>query len=649
MEEVWLWWLRTATGVPLWGRSDPSTDVTRVKRSRLWQVSIIVGVMSNICSAKKLGFGPLEKAVALLLHCALKIDVTPLPFLITSPLVPFNPQFSAALCFRSPRPPTTIVTCAAPHAKMSSQRDPRLLYSIGGIRAYHIQQGEESSLTPSGPQTLSLLMVPTNSPFADLSNTRGQNEAPEEDFYLHLNLPPELDLPLPATTQIYHQPPRSYLIPRWDLGPDSGAFTKIEFPPLGTGPDKVTQEDVDTFETILAQCTAFLERAQAPQSSKGATKGAAKPYNPADYAPGEGYISSGKTGEIVLIDEDNGSVVGELAEGANIVEDAAIKPGSKSKLSLHVDSHAFLTNIDQDPVEITVSADGKRIDVKPMTEDYLRLARHPAYKDSGLVQNAAAASRLIVTGSSYLSNLMVSGAEGFISKTQPNEKPMVFKPTTHERVRKINNFTTGIAGVSAKTVGSVSKYAQNIGANMAGKKAKHSKTVNADGTPNTEYKPGLLNKSMIAFSTVADGIAHSGKTLLTHGAASASAAMGHKYGAEAGSITNDLAGGVKNVGLVYIDVTGVSRRAVIKSVAKGMVVGRVKGGGEIVVGGGDGGVIPHEATVQGGGVKNNNLPPGQTAGSASQIGFGNAQPPSYHSGIGESIEGQPAYYPPEKR
>jgi spartin len=223
---------------------------------------------------------------------------------------------------------------------MSGHGDPRLLYTIGGIKAYHIQQGEESSLTPTGPQTLSLLMVPTNSPFADLSNTRPQSEAPEEDFYLHLNLPPELDLPLPATTQIYHQPPRSYLIPRWDLGPESGAFTRIEFPPIGKGPGSVTQEDIDTFETILAQCTAFLERAQNPYPSE---KGAHKAYNPQDYAPGQGYAGAGvgagaagsskqQHGEIVLVDEENGSVVGELAEGAQIVEDPRLQAGSKSKL-----------------------------------------------------------------------------------------------------------------------------------------------------------------------------------------------------------------------------------------------------------------------------------------------------------------------------
>ena len=170
-------------------------------------------------------------------------------------------------------------------------------------------------------------MVPTSSPFDDLSTVDPTSAAPEEDFYLHLHLPPELDQPLPATTQIYHKPPSSYLIPRWDLGPDSSAFTRIEFPGIGNTPGKVTQEDVDTFESILAQCTAFLERASPP-------KGHAH-YNPAAYAPGEGYIGSGQDaphhGQIVLVDEENGSVVGELHDGFNVVESSTIKPGSKSK------------------------------------------------------------------------------------------------------------------------------------------------------------------------------------------------------------------------------------------------------------------------------------------------------------------------------
>lgn len=252
--------------------------------------------------------------------------------------------------------------CSLPSANSSRRQDPKLLYAIPGVSAYHLAYGREESLTPGGPQTLSLLMVPTSSSFADPSAFDGQGEAPAEDFYLHLHLPPELDIPLPATTQIYHQPPRSYLIPRWDLGPDSGAFTRLEFPAVGTRSG--LQEDVDTFETILAQCTAFLERAPPPKAAKvdrekpspplpvgvakssSASKSKSKApsissteapipaYNPASYKPGEGYAkgshSSAQAGQIVLIDEEDGSVIGELSEGFQVVE-TGIKPGSKGK------------------------------------------------------------------------------------------------------------------------------------------------------------------------------------------------------------------------------------------------------------------------------------------------------------------------------
>lgn len=323
-------------------------------------------------------------------------------------------------------------------------------------------------------------------------------------------------------------------------------------------------------------------------------------------------------------------------------------------------AHQVLTtNAETDPVEIVVSPDGKRIEVKPLSEDYLAMARHPAYKNSSLVQNSAAASRLIVTGSSYLSNMMVSGAETFMNKTKPNEKPMVFKPATHERVRKINTATTQVAGFSAKTVGVIGKHAQNFAAGLSGHKNTQHKSLNADGTANQNYKPGLLNKSLIAWSTIGDGLAHSGKQILTSGGAAASAAVGHRWGAEAGGLTGDLAGGVKNVGLVYIDVTGVTRRGIIKSVAKGMIVGKVKNkkGEEqtIMVGGGDGGQLtPGTAAKMDpmATATNTGMPSNVSSNDpAGQVGFGNQPPPSYRTGVGESLEGQSAYqgYPTEKR
>ncbi|KAK9482248.1 senescence-associated protein-domain-containing protein [Lipomyces starkeyi] len=458
---------------------------------------------------------------------------------------------------------------------MPSHHDTRLLYSINNIRAYHLQNGEESELTPSGPQTLALLMVSTSSPRPGVPNLDGHPEMSEEDFYLHLHLPPELDMPLPAKTQIYHQPPNSYLIPRWDLGPDSGVFLRLQFPSIGTGLDKVTQEDVDTFETILAQCTAFLERAAPPKRQAA--------YHTADNASGEGDISSADSrlgesrGTIVLVDEEDGSVVGELTDGYDIVEKPGVKPGSKY------------------PVEIQLPAEGEdnQICVSNVSEEYLRMSRHPAYKNSTIVQTSVTASRLMVTGSSCLANVLASGADSFTKKSKPIPKPMTFSADTHERIRKISSISHGAADLSAKTVAQVSKYAQNFGASLARDNEKDQLSSHDGGPGNrVEYMPGILNRSMIAFSTLVDGIEQSARTLLSSGSAAATTVIGHRYGAEAGAVAAHLTGGVTNVGLVYIDTLGVSRKALLKSVAKGMVVGRMRDGKQVVIGGDSGQVTP---------------------------------------------------------
>lgn len=189
--------------------------------------------------------------------------------------------------------------------------------------------------------------MPTSSGFADPASLEGSEE---QDFYLHLHVPERLDLPMPATTKIYHQPPTSYLIPRWDLGPDSGAFVRIEFPPLNSRPG--LQEEIGTWETILAQCTSFLERTPAPpQSSSSSSKPkvskaaeakareaageALPPYNPASFEAGEAYVQGSRSshagGRIVLVDEEDGSVIGELSDAYQVIEDSDVKPGSKGQ------------------------------------------------------------------------------------------------------------------------------------------------------------------------------------------------------------------------------------------------------------------------------------------------------------------------------
>lgn len=233
-----------------------------------------------------------------------------------------------------------------------------------------------------------------------------------------------------------------------------------------------------------------------------------------------------------------------------------------------------------------------------MTPEYLQTASHPAYAKSSLVQSSATASRLLVTTSTAIGNALLAGADTFTKKTKANPKPMTFTPATQERLRKIHSFTTSAAGVSAKTVHQLSKYAQNFGAGLTGKDKDKAPKLDRNGNPKVS-KPGILNKSFIAISTLGDAVDESARTLLRTGTMAATTVVGHRYGAEAGNMTAEFAGGAKNVGLVYIDAMGVSRRAVLKSVAKGMVVGRMKDGKQLVVGAGDGGQLPPDMTPHG--------------------------------------------------
>lgn len=177
-------------------------------------------------------------------------------------------------------------------------------------------------------------------------------------------------------------------------------------------------------------------------------------------------------------------------------------------------------------------------------------------------------------------------ADAFTHKTEPVANPVTFTPATHERIRRINQFSSKAAGLSSSTVGSITKVTQNLASNIRRKDGK-ARGYDKDGNMVETYKPGILNKSLMAFNTIVDGAEQAGKTLLGSTTNSVSTVVGHRWGPDAGEAARNIGGGFKNVGLVYIDVTGVSRRAILKSVAKGMLVGQVKDGGKVYVGGGD--------------------------------------------------------------
>ena len=177
------------------------------------------------------------------------------------------------------------------------------------------------------------------------------------------------------------------------------------------------------------------------------------------------------------------------------------------------------------------------------------------------MQTAATVSRLIVTTSAYLSGAMAAGARSFSDKTTPRATPVTFQPSTHQRFQQVHTLTATAAKFSSATVGKVSSLAQNAGARLARRDSDRAER----GRPRD---PNILNKSLIAFSTVADGIDYASKSLLGAGSQAATHVVGHRYGDEAADVARNLTGAVKNVGLVYIDASGVSRRAVVRGVPR---------------------------------------------------------------------------------
>lgn len=428
--------------------------------------------------------------------------------------------------------------------------EPDLVYAIQDVKAFHVENQQERLLTSEGPQTLSLYMTRTS--------TIPQAPIPTKEPQIHLKISLVLDLELPTNSRVKIQPPNSYLIPNHDYTSGSNSFVRIEFPLESE--KKGIRDDIDTFEAILNQCNIIIEDSSCPPPQ----------YDPSTYNVGDIKTPSNgnSKNQIMIVDENNGEIIGELGTGFQVIENAHLRPGSSG------------------PVEISLPSDNStNINVAPVSESYLEMAMHPLYKNSAIVSKAALASRLIVTASSQVTKTLQSQADSFTKKTKPNPKPLKFEPATQARIQKACKLTEDAASLSSAAAGQVQKYAQNIGASMTKRSRSRTKaSSNQDENKDATYKPGLISKSLVAISTIADGIDQAGRGLLSGTSTAVTTVVDHKYGREAGQISKNIGSGVRNCGLVYIDATGVTRRAILKSVVKGAVIGKLSDGSNVVVG-----------------------------------------------------------------
>lgn len=99
-------------------------------------------------------------------------------------------------------------------------------------------------------------------------------------------------------------------------------------------------------------------------------------------------------------------------------------------------------------------------------------------------------------------------------------------------------------------------------------------------TPTGKKRP-LLNRSMLAVDTLLSSLEAATSQLLSSGTSAASAMATHRYGAEAGEAVAKVGGSARNAVLVYVDVRGMGRRAILKSTAKGYVKARLRSGEKV--------------------------------------------------------------------
>jgi len=99
--------------------------------------------------------------------------------------------------------------------------------------------------------------------------------------------------------------------------------------------------------------------------------------------------------------------------------------------------------------------------------------------------------------------------------------------------------------------------------------------VPAGADPNAPRLP-LRTRDRLALSAnlVLASVDESTTRLLDAGTAQLGAVVGHKYGPDAARSTGLAAGTARNVVLVYVDVRGFARRALIKKAGKEFVKGR---------------------------------------------------------------------------
>ncbi|KAJ7184434.1 hypothetical protein C8R46DRAFT_1064051 [Mycena filopes] len=417
---------------------------------------------------------------------------------------------------------------------------------------------------------------------------------------------------------------RKYTFLATDTDPVELVLT-IALPSL---PDAHFLEEIEIFESILAQYTDLQDPLAQDIPSPDA---APNIYEPAD--------SKELRGHLVLVDQDNGEVVGEFDRKFSVQEDPTLaKKGHEN-----------------DPVIIELPESNEEYDANAM-EIFAR-AIPPGQRD-WITTGATVISHAISGSTTLLLTAISAGSSYYTSRSKPSAQRIASTSSTSSvgsvappplppravtflssaRTRKglaaVHSVSGEAVKISAKTVAIIDDMIKKALGSSKGKGratltpgppplpprapspaapylAPPPYTKSPDMTPPMTEKPALpprrqpspspsrgsspvppalpprksaetvslklttTARILLSADLILSTIDNSTRRIFDSGTENLGVVVGHKYGTEAGESSVLMAGTARNVALVYIDLRGVGRKALLRRAGKEFVKGRV--------------------------------------------------------------------------
>ncbi|KAF4578427.1 hypothetical protein EYR36_000234 [Pleurotus pulmonarius] len=399
--------------------------------------------------------------------------------------------------------------------------------------------------------------------------------------------------------------------------------------------DHAFLEDLETFEGILAQYADFRGyTSSATSESVNANPSSVSPPYRTDYSD-VGTAIPGSHGDLrghlILVNEDNGEVVGEFDRQFAVKEDPQLREKGHENDPVYIEvPDQTLKDEDANARELFARA------VPPDQQNWIT-------KSATIISHTiSATTNLLLTTVTAASNYYINhstpsphASSSTLNRTTPGSAaqpppppPRALVFLTSESTRKGLSTVHAITGqavqVSSKTVSVINGFVRRaVGGKPKSKESRlytyaNKNQATPSGTPIASPSPipastllspapalpprrspspstpspngpplpprgpspanhRLSNTARLILSAdlILATLDHSTRQVLDTGTERFGAVMGHKYGPEAKESSLMFAGSARNVGLVYVDMRGIGRKAILKQAGMQFVKARV--------------------------------------------------------------------------